>query len=664
MRFILTTLFASLLSVAAAQQFSDLQYDYDIDEYTEECKTSMNQTLKCSSLLGDFEADSVDLSAADLTELCTSSCNSSLVQLQEEINKACPKSSNSITIDGETYAATNNINSFVDTYNQLCLVDPDTKKFCYDLTRSWPSEDKMNSSQKCSYCHLKLLQVDQSSEFNYEEALASSFSSLTKSCGKTSFEPSTPTGSNLGSNASFTTTASATVTQSCASTYTITSEDTCNGICKSHNVSTYSLTQLNGLLVYCRDLPKAGTKLLAKKFGNKFSVTQLISWNPQLNDLCTNMPQQEDMQICVGAPGLSNAVGTNTQAPADSPTATMPAPTNAANGTKVCAKYYNVSKGDSCASISQQAGITLQEFYFLNPSINSNCTNLLFDISYCIQAVGDVSTYSGYVTTATRCTAATCYTDGPTFTPVPPRTWTVNASGVPVPVPVKTTRTKTSSRTAPASTWTPLPLANGTYGSDKCANYLVWGDTGDDDLNEELNSCDGIVEYVEITMNQLLEWNPSLKNEDPCSIKKGFRYCFALLSSKTSTPVSASSTSHQSTTIASTSTEEKATSTVRSTTTTKDTTTTEEKATSTEKSTTTTKASSTATKSSGIETPSPSADKMTSGCTKFYKVQSGDYCYKICEDNKISQEDFIKWNPSVKSDCSVVEKGVYYCIAT
>jgi hypothetical protein len=292
----------------------------------------------------------------------------------------------------------------------------------------------------------------------------------------------------------------------------------------------------------------------------------------------------------------------------------------------VCAKYYNVSKGDSCASISQQAGITLQEFYFLNPSINSNCTNLLFDISYCIQAVGDVSTYSGYVTTATRCTAETCYTDGPTFTPAPPRIWTVNADGVPMPAPVKktATKTKTKSSTAPASTWTPLPLANGTYGRDKCANYLVWGDIGDDDLNKEMNSCDGIVEFMGMTMKQLLEWNPSLKNDDPCSFKKGFRYCVVLKSrfnhslyhllvvlttpgSKTTTPVSTSSTSHQSTTIASTTTEEKATSTVRSATTTKDTTTTEEEATSTEKSATATKASSTATESSGIETPSPSA---------------------------------------------------------
>lgn len=33
--------------------------------------------------------------------------------------------------------------------------------------------------------------------------------------------------------------------------------------------------------------------------------------------------------------------------------------------------------------------ITMDDFVFLNPGINSNCTNLLADESYCVQAVGD-----------------------------------------------------------------------------------------------------------------------------------------------------------------------------------------------------------------------------------------------------------------------------------
>lgn len=31
----------------------------------------------------------------------------------------------------------------------------------------------------------------------------------------------------------------------------------------------------------------------------------------------------------------------------------------------------------------------MDDFIFLNPSINANCTNLFADESYCVQAVGD-----------------------------------------------------------------------------------------------------------------------------------------------------------------------------------------------------------------------------------------------------------------------------------
>jgi len=34
-------------------------------------------------------------------------------------------------------------------------------------------------------------------------------------------------------------------------------------------------------------------------------------------------------------------------------------------------------------------GISLDDFVFLNPVINANCTNLFAEESYCVQAVGD-----------------------------------------------------------------------------------------------------------------------------------------------------------------------------------------------------------------------------------------------------------------------------------
>jgi hypothetical protein len=66
-----------------------------------------------------------------------------------------------------------------------------------------------------------------------------------------------------------------------------------------------------------------------------------------------------------------------------------PAPTNVAqNTTTSCGKYYNVELGDDCSRVTVAQGISLSDFYFLNPGINENCTNLLAGVSYCVQPVG------------------------------------------------------------------------------------------------------------------------------------------------------------------------------------------------------------------------------------------------------------------------------------
>lgn len=71
----------------------------------------------------------------------------------------------------------------------------------------------------------------------------------------------------------------------------------------------------------------------------------------------------------------------------------------------------------------------------------------------------------------------------------------------------------------------------------------------------------------------------------------------------------------------------------------------------------------TTTGGTGVATPSPTQPGMVSGCNRFYKVQSGDGCDKIAQDNHISRSDFNSWNPSVKSDCTGLLADVYVCIA-
>lgn len=187
--------------------------------------------------------------------------------------------------------------------------------------RSWPVAENMTTEQNCSDCFIGMLQLQLSSELSYDDEVALEFSSLTESCHKTGFEPEIPTGINTNQT-SATTSPPITPTQDCISTHVVEQGDTCNGICKAYNVSTDALAQANGLPAYCRKFPSEGTKLcipqeceiytvqpndtcwtIAKKFRGSFSVSQLISWNPPLNELCTNMPQQKDMQICINPPG-------------------------------------------------------------------------------------------------------------------------------------------------------------------------------------------------------------------------------------------------------------------------------------------------------------------------------------------------------------------------
>jgi hypothetical protein len=53
---------------------------------------------------------------------------------------------------------------------------------------------------------------------------------------------------------------------------------------------------------------------------------------------------------------------------------------------------------------------------------------------------------------------------------------------------------------------------------------------------------------------------------------------------------------------------------------------------------------------------------MTCGCTKFYKIASGDGCWQIANDNGISLDNFYAWNPA-NSDCKNLFPGDSVCVA-
>ena len=85
----------------------------------------------------------------------------------------------------------------------------------------------------------------------------------------------------------------------------------------------------------------------------------------------------------------------------------MTAPSNVAHGsTSLCGKYYTVADGDDCSLIALQNTITVSLFEAVNPSINSDCTDLIAGLAYCIQPTADWnSTSTDSTTTAAYVTA-------------------------------------------------------------------------------------------------------------------------------------------------------------------------------------------------------------------------------------------------------------------
>ncbi|KAL3472729.1 hypothetical protein BJX99DRAFT_262045 [Aspergillus californicus] len=155
-------------------------------------------------------------------------------------------------------------------------------------------------------------------------------------------------------------------------------------------------------------------------------------------------------------------------------TTAVPAPTNLAPDVNTeCGKYYQVKEGDYCQVMAMTNGIMLDDFYFLNPGIDKNCTNLWLNYNYCVSPVGNIEIYPGYATvTGGAATsrwmpaAPTTVIDWDDLSPATPKPWT----SLPMP--------------------TTLPLGNG-------------------------DTCDGVLQKANIALGALYAWNPSVK--DDCS---------------------------------------------------------------------------------------------------------------------------------------------------
>ncbi|KAI0197889.1 hypothetical protein F4808DRAFT_284737 [Astrocystis sublimbata] len=127
-----------------------------------------------------------------------------------------------------------------------------------------------------------------------------------------------------------------------------------------------------------------------------------------------------------------------------------------------------------------------------------------------------------------------------------------------------------------------------------------------DTAYDETNDCSYFEDWWGISHQDLVSWNPSLKND--CSgLKVGNSYCVEVTRKPTSTS-----------------------------------------------STTTPTAS---------PKPSPTQDGLIDSCTTFYKAPARETCDNIVATyGTFTKAEFIKWNPAVGDDCGGIWADTYYCV--
>ncbi|EAW24579.1 uncharacterized protein NFIA_041570 [Aspergillus fischeri NRRL 181] len=286
---------------------------------------------------------------------------------------------------------------------------------------------------------------------------------------------------------------------------------------------------------------------------HNITLTQFLSWNPSIDPICANWANQIGHVICVG-----NPVGylEPTDAYATSATVTTPVavPTNAMNGSQsYCAQWYNVSAGDYCSMTAVKYGITLNDFYFLNPEIDANCTNLWADVYYGMSDSNTTTSISTTVPTSSSATSTgppgptqtgvvancqqwyvartgdTCYDIAATYGITLDQFYAWNpavgsdCSGLRASYAYCVMTPATSSTTIPATSITTSatpPAATQAGIPSNCNAYAV---------TESGDGCQVFVDRNGITLAELYEWNPVL-NKDCENFWLGEAYCIGVSS--------------------------------------------------------------------------------------------------------------------------------------
>ncbi|KAI2643597.1 carbohydrate-binding module family 50 protein [Xylaria nigripes] len=496
---------------------------------TSECsKALLIDVTACDPLVKNLRADFF-YPPKSLSRICVDDCSSALATWVSSVRTSC--GNQTVPGDLEMEAAAVYFPGSLEYAFQFSCLQDASGRYCgpvaalaaafsdpginpFNYISNTTGQDKPDN---CDLCLAERLRLRAGSPYFDGPIVASEslYESMTSSCTITG-RPISKTTVDY-----FTSTPTPTASTCDGSKYTVQASDDCYSISRDQGIGTAWLLADNHLDAYCANFPGEGTELcMANKCATvtvgvnatcadiagtaNITESQLHAWNPIINYACTNLASMNGTEVCVDAPGRKFVTPTDTSAlPPMTPTVPATIPTNAADGSdKPCGRWYSVQEGDYCNLLTLKFGISLNDLIFLNPALNVNCTNLLADESYCVQAVGDINTYSGRPGQMTLTIDPNATFTGVPFTQLPDAT-----------------------DTGYKRLYTPLPTATGTR--DDCVEYFP----GDDyQLNVTgtnfANPCLIAVAVYNVDLDSFASWNAGLNLSSPsCAFETGVRYC-------------------------------------------------------------------------------------------------------------------------------------------
>ncbi|KAK3326619.1 hypothetical protein B0H66DRAFT_617709 [Apodospora peruviana] len=154
-------------------------------------------------------------------------------------------------------------------------------------------------------------------------------------------------------------------------------------------ISVPATTSTSSTLPHAPSSAPSCTACVSVAFSNQVLLKLFLVWNPSLQrgPDCTLSP---GLSYCIGVEGggLSTVIDiseppTSSSSGGGGGGVSPPAPTRPGS-IETCRLYHEVVSGDGCCAISQQYGISLDDFYLWNPGVGTDCGALWLGYAVCV----------------------------------------------------------------------------------------------------------------------------------------------------------------------------------------------------------------------------------------------------------------------------------------